>query len=40
VSVGGAALFAVWWITHRRDEVAAAEAALPLPAKEVDDAVR
>ena len=28
VSVGGAALFAVWWITHRRQEVAAAEEAL------------
>ena len=27
VSVGGAALFAVWWITHRRQEVAAAEEA-------------
>jgi formate dehydrogenase iron-sulfur subunit len=28
VSIGGAALFAVWWITHRRQEVAAAEEAL------------
>jgi formate dehydrogenase iron-sulfur subunit len=27
-SVGGAALFAVWWITHRRQEVAAAKEAL------------
>lgn len=28
VSIGGAALFAVWWITHRRQEVAAAKEAL------------
>ena len=40
VSAGGAALFAVWWITHRREQVAIAEASPPLPAKEVDDAVR
>jgi formate dehydrogenase iron-sulfur subunit len=40
VSMGGAALFAVWWITHRREEVAMAEAAPALAAKEVDDAVR
>jgi formate dehydrogenase iron-sulfur subunit len=33
VSLGGAALFGVWWITHRRDEVAAAEAS-PTAAKE------
>jgi formate dehydrogenase iron-sulfur subunit len=26
VTVGGAALFGIWWITHRRQEVAAAEA--------------
>jgi formate dehydrogenase iron-sulfur subunit len=38
VSVGGASLFAIWWITHRRDEVAAAEAAPE--AKEVDHAAR
>jgi hypothetical protein len=25
VSVGGVALFGVWWITHRREQVAAAE---------------
>ena len=23
VSIGGAGLFAIWWITHRREEVAA-----------------
>ncbi len=28
VTLGGAMLSAVWWITHRREEVAAAEAAL------------
>lgn len=28
VTVGGAFLFGVWWITHRREEVARAEAAL------------
>lgn len=27
VAVGGSILFAVWWITHRREEVARAEAA-------------
>jgi hypothetical protein len=27
VSLGGAALFGVFWITHRRQEVAAAEGA-------------
>jgi formate dehydrogenase iron-sulfur subunit len=26
MSVGGAVLFGVWWITHRREQVAAAEA--------------
>jgi formate dehydrogenase iron-sulfur subunit len=26
VTVGGASLFAIWWITHRREEVAAAAA--------------
>jgi hypothetical protein len=25
VTVGGAMLFAIWWITNRREEVAAAE---------------
>ena len=39
VSMGGAALFAIWWITHRREEVAAAEAAPRLSAKEVPDAI-
>jgi formate dehydrogenase iron-sulfur subunit len=28
VSIGGAALLGIWWITHRRQEVAAAEEAL------------
>jgi formate dehydrogenase iron-sulfur subunit len=27
VSIGGSALFALWWITHRREEVARAEEA-------------
>jgi formate dehydrogenase iron-sulfur subunit len=29
VSLGGAALFGAWWITHRREEVAAAEGRPP-----------
>jgi formate dehydrogenase iron-sulfur subunit len=29
VSVGGAALWAVWWITRRREEVARAEGGIP-----------
>jgi formate dehydrogenase iron-sulfur subunit len=28
VSIGGAALMAIWWITHRREEVALAEAGV------------
>jgi formate dehydrogenase iron-sulfur subunit len=30
-SVGGAALWAIWWITNRRDEVARAEGKIPPP---------
>jgi formate dehydrogenase iron-sulfur subunit len=44
VSFGGAALFGVFWITHRRQEVAAAEHAKleapALPEKEAGHAVR
>ncbi len=40
VSMGGAALLAVWWITHRRDEVAAAEGPASSSEKEVDHAAR
>jgi formate dehydrogenase iron-sulfur subunit len=38
VSLGGAALMAVWWITHRRQEVAEAEARAALPATERKEA--
>jgi len=39
VTVGGAGLFAVWWITHRRAEVAAAEGApAPVPKEAGHDA--
>jgi formate dehydrogenase iron-sulfur subunit len=42
VSLGGAALFGIFWITHRRQEVAAAEQAMREaeagPGKEVSDA--
>lgn len=31
VSLGGAGLFAIWWITHRREEVARANARVPAP---------
>lgn len=44
VSLGGAALFGVFWITHRRQEVAAAEQGVKVvpvePGKEVGDAAR
>lgn len=31
VSIGGAALFAIWWITHRREEVALATGRMTTP---------
>ena len=42
VTMGGAALFAIWWITHRREEVALAEAgvgeraAMPITVEELE----
>jgi formate dehydrogenase iron-sulfur subunit len=36
LSIGGAGLFAVWWITHRRDEVAQAAARAASPAAPAD----
>jgi formate dehydrogenase iron-sulfur subunit len=35
VCLGGAALFGVWWITHRREDVAAAEGRLTIVKEEV-----
>jgi formate dehydrogenase iron-sulfur subunit len=35
VTMGGAGLFAIWWITHRREEVARAEAQDKRPAPPV-----